>query len=135
MEQVILVDKDDNAIGTMEKLIRDEKSIYGRLEAIGAKMEAGLTKLFREAGIAATVARQGSAFCAYFMDHLPLDWHDIAQHHDMNLDLRYRKALIEKGIYQFPLPTKQGSISAAHTEADIEQTLEVSAEAIRSLHR
>ena len=60
-----------------------------------------------------------------------MDWHDIAEHHDMKFDLRYRKALIEKGIYQFPLPTKQGSISAAHTEADIDKTLEATREVLQ----
>jgi glutamate-1-semialdehyde 2,1-aminomutase len=34
-----------------------------------------------------------------------------------------RRALIERGIYFFPLAVKQGSISAAHTAADIEATL------------
>jgi glutamate-1-semialdehyde 2,1-aminomutase len=57
------------------------------------------------------------------MDHQPQDWHDVAEHHDMDLDVRYRKALIEEGIYHFPLATKQGSISVAHTDADIEETL------------
>lgn len=112
------------AIGTMEKLLREQKTIYPRLEALGKRIEEGLTKLLRDAGITATVARQGSAYCVYFMDHLPDCWHDIAQHHDMARDTRYRKALIEQGIYNFPLPTKQGSISAAHTEADIDRTLE-----------
>jgi hypothetical protein len=66
------------------------------------------------------------------MDHAPADWHDIAEHHDMGQDVRYRKALIEKGIYHFPLPTKQGSISAAHTEADIDRTLELTAEVLHN---
>jgi glutamate-1-semialdehyde 2,1-aminomutase len=118
------------AIGTMEKLIREEETIYPRLERLGARMEAGLTALFRERGLTATVARQGSAFCAYFMDHAPRCWHDIAQHHDMARDLRYRRALIERGIYHFPLPTKQGSISAAHTDADIDRTLEATEAAL-----
>lgn len=112
------------AIGTMEKLLREQKTIYPKLEALGKRIEEGLTKLLRDAGITATVARQGSAYCVYFMDHLPDCWHDIAQHHDMARDTCYRKALIEQGIYNFPLPTKQGSISAAHTEADIDRTLE-----------
>ncbi len=42
----------------------------------------------------------------------------------MDLDVRYRQALIERGIYHFPLPTKQGSISAMHTDEDIDLTLE-----------
>jgi glutamate-1-semialdehyde 2,1-aminomutase len=37
--------------------------------------------------------------------------------------LRMRRSMIEKGIYFFPVETKQCSISAAHTEQDIAQTL------------
>lgn len=120
------------AIATMEKLLREQQTIYPKLEALGRRMEEGLAKLFRDAKITATVARQGSAFCVYFMDHLPDCWHDIAAHHDMARDTRYRKALIEQGIYHFPLPTKQGSISAAHTEADIDRTLEATREVLKA---
>jgi glutamate-1-semialdehyde 2,1-aminomutase len=119
------------AIATMEKLRREKDTLYPRLEKLGARMEEGLTELFRAHGITATVARQGSAFCAYFMDHAPRDWHDVAENHDMQRDLRYRRALIERGVYQFPLPTKQGSISAAHTEADIEETLRATEQVLR----
>jgi len=123
------------SIATMEKLLRDKDVIYPRLEKLGARMEAGLTSLLRDHGIIATVARQGSAFCVYFMDHAPADWHDIAEHHDMGQDVCYRKALIEKGVYHFPLPTKQGSISAAHTEADIDRTLELTAAVLHNSPR
>jgi glutamate-1-semialdehyde 2,1-aminomutase len=113
------------AIGTMEKLLREGDSLYARLNALGERMEQGLRELFLRHAITAAVARQGSAFCLYFMDHHPRDWHDIAAHHDMERDLRYRRGLIARGVYHFPLPTKQGSISAAHTEADIDETLAV----------
>jgi glutamate-1-semialdehyde 2,1-aminomutase len=121
------------AIATMEKLLREKDTLYPRLEALGARMQAGLERIFKEAGRTVAVGRQGSAFCVYFMDHLPQCWHDLASHHDMDLDLRYRKALIERGIYHFPLPTKQGSISAAHTEADIDVTLKVTKEVVAEL--
>ena len=48
----------------------------------------------------------------------------------MNFDLQFRRALIERGIYVFPLPTKQCSISSAHTEDDISHTLEVMREVL-----
>jgi glutamate-1-semialdehyde 2,1-aminomutase len=112
------------AIATMEKLIREQDTLYPRLEAFGARLQNGLQDLFAQRGITATVVRQGSAFCAYFMDHAPRDWHDIAENHDTAFDTAYRRALIERGIYYFPLPTKQGSVSAMHCEADIERTLE-----------
>jgi len=64
------------------------------------------------------------------MDHAPVDWHDIAAHHDLDRDLRYRRALIERGIYHFPQPTKQGSLSFAHTDEDVVLTLERTREAL-----
>jgi glutamate-1-semialdehyde 2,1-aminomutase len=96
-------------------------------------MEAGLTKLFAGAGIPARVSRLGSAFCVYFCDRVPVDWHDMAPSHNFAFDVRYRRALIERGVYHFPLPCKQGSISAAHTEADIDRTLEITREVLLSL--
>ena len=66
------------------------------------------------------------------MPEAPRCWHDIAARHDMERDLGYRRALIDRGIYHFPLPTKQGSISAAHTEADIDETLERTDDVLRA---
>jgi glutamate-1-semialdehyde 2,1-aminomutase len=121
------------AIATMERLLREPEAVYGKLERLGALMEEGLVSLFKAHGVTATVARQGSAFCAYFMDHAPRCWHDIAEHHDMGRDLRYRRALIEAGVYHFPLPTKQGSISLAHTEAIVAATLEATDTVLRAM--
>ena len=121
------------AIGTMEKLATHVDETYGRLYDLGARMETGLVGLFEEFGIEATVCRQGSAFCAYFMDHAPVDWHDVASHHNFELDERYRKALIDLGVYHFPLATKQGSISLAHSEDDIDLTLEKTRVVLKAL--
>jgi len=41
----------------------------------------------------------------------------------MALDKRFRNLLADEGIFHFPLPTKQGSVSAAHSEADIDETI------------
>ena len=76
------------------------------------------------------MSRIGSAFCTYFCDTVPVDWHDLAARHDFDLDRRYRLALIEGGLYHFPLPAKQGSISAAHTVADIDRTLDITRDAL-----
>ena len=120
------------AIATMEKLEREQDTLYPQLESMGAKVQDGLQALFDEFEIPVSISRQGSAFCVYFMDHLPRDWHDIAENHDMEKDVRYRRALIEKGIYNFPLPTKQGSVSTAHNEADIEKTLQATREVLEA---
>ena len=112
------------AIATIERLLMNGGEVYERVDRLGDRMQTGMEAIVRELDVEATVARQGSAFCLYFMDHCPRDWHDLAEHHLFDLDNRMRRALIDRGIYPFPVATKQWSISAAHTEADIDLTLE-----------
>jgi len=121
------------AIATLERLSRNGGEIYRTLEHLGARLQAGLEALYREKGLRAVVSRIGSAFCTYFCDSVPVDWHDLAARHDFDLDRRLRRALIERGVYQFPLPAKQGSISAAHTVEEIDRTLEMTREALAGL--
>lgn len=110
------------AIATLKKL--SAAGVYEHVEKLGKMMEDGLNEIFATSGRKFYVSRQGSAFCTYFMDHAPVDFHDIAENHDFDYDKKYRMKLIENGIFNFPLPIKQGSISFAHTVKDIEETLE-----------
>lgn len=121
------------AIATLQKLSSPVHNVYGHVEKLGKMLEEGLKDIFRDYDTPVYVARQGSAFCTYFMDHAPVDFHDIVQHHNFSLDKEYRLNLIEKGIFNFPLPIKQGSISFAHTVNDIEETLEKTAEVVGNL--
>lgn len=121
------------AIATLRKLRARGEEIYGHTDSLGARMEAGLKRIFAGEDYPVTVVRQRSAFAVYFMDHAPRDWLDIARHHDMARDKAYRSRLIDGGVFHFPTPTKQGSISFAHTEADIDATLELTERVVRAL--
>lgn len=113
------------AIATVRKLAAcASPTAYQHTERLGGVLERGVRSILAEYDRPFHFSRQGSAFCLYFMDHAPRDFHDIADHHDFTFDGKLRRALIETGIYQFPLPIKQGSISFAHTAADMEITLE-----------
>ncbi len=120
-------------IATLEKLASPEYDVYKHVYALGKMMEEGLNTILKEQDIPFYVARQGSAFCVYFMEHQPVDFHDILQNHNFEMDKKYRGLLIENGIFHFPLPIKQGSISYAHTKADIEKTLEITSKIAKSL--
>jgi len=121
------------AVATIEKLMANDGAVYKHIYKLGERMENGLKQIFKERGITTTIARQGSAFVVYFMDKEPRDWHDIALGHDMKRDTDYRVALINRGVYHFPMPTKQGSISFAHTEKDIDETLEKTRDVVKGL--
>lgn len=118
---------------TLQRLKAREKEVYGELERLGAKMEAGLQQVFSHRNYATTISRQGSAFTVYFMDHTPRNWRDIALHNDNVRDVAYRRATIEAGIFHFPVATKQSSISLAHSDADIERTIETTDRVLRKL--
>ena len=111
------------AIATIEALRANDGAIYAHLERLGQRLEDGFGGIAGECGVPLTLVRQGSAFCIYFMDHAPVDWHDLAAHHDFDADLAMRRSMIEQGIFVFPVATKQCSISAAHTEQMIDDTL------------
>ena len=121
------------AIATLNKLKSSDAGVYSYLEDLGQLMEDGLKTIFQEAGIPATVVRQSSAFVVYFMESAPGCWGDIAKHHDVDLDLKYRNLCIDNGILHFPVQTKQSSISYAHTEKDIEETLNTTESIVKRL--
>lgn len=120
------------AIATIDELLKDDGAVYARLEQLGAHLEAGLNEIFANVGTKATVVREGSAFVIYFMDHAPVDWHDLAGHHDYPADKHFRRQLIDNGIFVFPVETKQCSISAAHAIEDIEITLDAVRGAVKA---
>jgi len=120
-------------IATLTKLRDRADEIYGHIDALGARMEAGLAEIWTAKGVPFHTTRMRSAWSTYFMDHEPEHWGDIAQHHDTDLDMRYRQALIEAGVYFVPMPTKQCSISFAHTAEDIDETLEIMEKVVKAL--
>jgi glutamate-1-semialdehyde 2,1-aminomutase len=118
------------AMATLEILGRDDGAVYRQIETRTMRLQRGLEGILAARGRPAVIERNASAFCAYFMDHAPRDWHDVLAHHDFEFDRRFRAALIERGIYHFPLPCKQGSVSAAHTDEDIDRTLNAAQEVV-----
>ena len=121
------------AIATIEVLLQNDGAVYRHLEELALRLECGLAEIFASERCDATIVREGSAFVVYFMDHAPKDWHDLAANHDYKADKRFRRHLIENGVFVFPVETKQCSISAAHTTEDIDITLAAVHAAIKEL--
>ena len=111
------------AIRTIEYLISNRSKVYQHVESLGEQMELGLRRIFAAHAVTASIARQGSAFSYYLMPRVPVDFHDIMEHHDFERDVELRRALTELGVFIVPIATKQWSISAAHTAEDISFTL------------
>lgn len=123
------------AISTVEYLLANREQVYRHVDALGQRLEAGMRDIFAKHRIIASIARQGSALSYYLMPHLPVDFHDILEHHDFKRDVQLRRALINLGVFFVPIATKQCSISAAHTAEDIDVTLQKLEEAVSMVWR
>jgi glutamate-1-semialdehyde 2,1-aminomutase len=121
------------AIACLKKLQSKELDVYGKLEKLAKQLEAGQKEIFKRHGVKVVISRIGSASCVYFSEVEPTDWWDVLENHDAAFDARYRRALIERGIYHFPVSAKQGSISFAHSEEDIKKTLEATDSALQEI--
>jgi glutamate-1-semialdehyde 2,1-aminomutase len=106
---------------TMELLERP--SVYVRLEALGARLEAGL----RAAG-ATQVNRVGSMFTAFFAEDPVVDYAS-AKKSDTARFGRYFRAMLERGIYLAPSQFECGFLSLAHTDDDVDRTVAAAREA------
>ncbi len=121
------------AIRTIEYLLANRSTVYAHVEDLGSRLEKGLRDIFAARGVTASIARQGSALSYYLMPHVPVDLHDILEHHDFERDVQLRRALIDLGVFFVPIATKQLSISAAHTVEDIELTLKKAEQAVSAV--
>jgi len=121
------------ATETVRYLAANKDKIYPKMEAMGGWMETGITDIFSRRGIPACVARQGSAFSFYLMAKPPKDLHDIIEGHDFARDVALRRALIQRGVFFVPIATKQCSLSAAHSEDDVQFTLEQFESAVKAI--
>jgi glutamate-1-semialdehyde 2,1-aminomutase len=111
------------------KALRDENP-YPRLEELGRRLAEGLTAAACAAGLAHTVARVGSMMTLFFNPAPVTDW-DTASRSDTKAYARYFWKMMDQGIY---LPCSQYEalfVSAAHSEQDVEQTIEAAGRALR----
>jgi glutamate-1-semialdehyde 2,1-aminomutase len=114
-------------IATLRELKKDPP--YDRLESLGRRLEAGLDQAAKEAGIPHQVARVGSMW-TFFFNPRPVTNYDVARLSRTDLFARFFWQMLEKGMY---LPCSQfeaAFLSAAHTEAHIEQTIAAARESL-----
>jgi glutamate-1-semialdehyde 2,1-aminomutase len=117
------------AIATIEQL--EDGSVHDRLFTLGARMREGLATIAERAGIPAVVGGYGSLFVLCFMEG-PLSSYDDVLRNDTDLFMRYRRELIARGVFEMPESLGRSHISAAHTEEDIDRSLDAAEEALRA---
>ncbi len=105
---------------------------WERLEALGARLEAGIRAALRTYKLPFVFKRSGSMFCLHFTAQDVVDL-QTAQTADFSLFKHFFLSLLRQGVFIAPSPFETGFISTAHTEADIDATVHAIDRALREL--
>jgi glutamate-1-semialdehyde 2,1-aminomutase len=111
------------------QLLRDAPP-YDRMEALSARLADGLDRAATDARVPHVVQRVGSMLTLFFHDGPVFDY-EGAKQSDTKLFARFFWEMLARGVY---LPCSQfeaAFVSAAHTEADIDQTIAAATDALR----
>jgi glutamate-1-semialdehyde 2,1-aminomutase len=114
-------------LATIEQLEGGE--VHGHVFALGDRMRAGLAQIAERAGVPAVVGGFGSLFVLCFMEG-PLDTYEDVLRNDTELFLRYRRELVARGVFEMPESLGRSHIGAAHTDEDIDRSLEAAEAAL-----
>lgn len=106
--------------------------VYAELERKSARLAAGFSGNCLEKGIATTINRVGSMICPFFTAQAVTNY-DLAKTSDAALFKRYFANLLDLGISVAPSQFEGMFLSAAHSDEDIETTIEQHREALKRL--
>jgi glutamate-1-semialdehyde 2,1-aminomutase len=101
-----------------------QPGFYEHLNALGERLYGGLREILQRRGVKAWVQGVGARFGLLFgLDREPRSYRDMAGQ-DMQMMAKFHLACLKRGVYLHHVSPHHG-YSAAHTLADIEETLDV----------
>lgn len=110
-------------IKTLE-LLMDHPEVYDQIEASTKKLADGYRTYAKANGLALHVNQIGSLMSAFFTDQEVVDFAS-ATSSDTTAYAAYFGHMLENGIYVAPSQFEAMFVSGAHTEADINKTIEI----------
>ncbi|MCH5584684.1 glutamate-1-semialdehyde 2,1-aminomutase [Shimazuella sp. AN120528] len=116
-------------IATLQQL---SPQSYEQLEHLGQKMEQGLRQNAEEAGVPHHINRVGSMVCLFFTNENVVSF-DQAKTADTKLFAKYYCNMLAEGVLLPPSQFEGMFLSLAHSEEDINQTLEANRNALKNL--
>jgi glutamate-1-semialdehyde 2,1-aminomutase len=111
------------------KILRDE-DVHERLEVLSSRLETGIRDVLMDLKLPYDLNRVGSMMCLFFTE-VPVDRFATAVTADTTAFDRYFEKMIRAGVNIAPSAFEASFVSAAHTEADIDRTVEIVRESLR----
>jgi glutamate-1-semialdehyde 2,1-aminomutase len=105
--------------------------LYAGLERTGARLEAGLRSAADEAGREVSISRVGSLLTVFFRATAPRDGAE-ALASDREAFARFFGAMLDAGVLLPPSQFEAWFLGAAHSDDDIDATVEAARKAFRA---
>jgi len=107
------------ALACIERL---DAAVYTKLEALGARLEAGLVSAAAKSGLEVCVQRVGSMITPFFTKG-PVRTFGDAVKSDTSRFAAWHAAMLARGVYWPPSQYEAAFFGTAHTESDIDATV------------
>ena len=117
-------------VATLTEL--QKPGVYDQLEATAIRLTHGVSAAFARAEVPSTINRVASMFTGFF-NAGPVSALAEVEQSDTAAYGRYMHALLDRGVYIAPSQFEAGFVSIAHTNEDIDRTIEVVGEALAAL--
>ena len=114
------------------EVLEKDSGVFRRAEARVTLLAAGLREIVERRGIAGTVNSVGSMWTIFFGPRRVATMSDV-RGADRDRYARFFHGMLERGVYLPPSQFESAFISDAHTDADIDRTLEAADEAMEGL--
>ena len=115
-------------LATLQAL-RDDPSVYETLSALTNRLHSGLESICEEAGLSLQINKLVSMWGMHFRESPVSCYADVASA-DPEAYSRFFHSMLESGIYLAPSAYETSFVSTAHTESDIDETLEAARRAL-----
>lgn len=104
-------------------ILKEDPTVYETLEVLGERLRAGIKKAVQDLGVAITVNGIGSISTLFFSENEVTDY-ESALKSDTEMYASYFSHMIGSGNFIAPSQYEAMFVSSAHSESDIDKTLE-----------
>jgi glutamate-1-semialdehyde 2,1-aminomutase len=121
------------ARANLRVLTRDDNASFRHTWKIAEKLCSGLREVCRKKGRKAIVQNVGPMLQLFFTDQPAIrDYREFCQHVDRAAFQKFVLSLFPLGVYASPSAALHSIVTLAHTEQDVEQTLEAAGKALEA---
>lgn len=110
----------------------EQDGVYEKLDALGARLETGLAAAAEKAGVSVSINRLKGALTLYFTSE-KVENYDQAEATDGETFGRFFKEMLQRGVNLAPSKYEAWFLTTAHTEKDIDETIQAAEEAFLAI--